>query len=633
MRFWKKKNQVLQEKLNDDVLKGLSDLESQLMAPPTLAERMPGEKGATDYWVEVSDNTGGARYLKTWLARWSGRTTWTGMLDPILLHEGDGEVDMTIHVEPAEADVMMNRLAQRIAVLQADLMRESHPLKVGTMQQEIMDLESQLARLRVNAEKLFRTSMVMTVSGSTPEKLRRVSRSLLKRMGGVGMLFRSADTRQLEAWRHSFGIGKRSEFDDAYMNMESSNVADAFIYGYGGLSHRKGVLIGWDHYNRPVFYDGWDGRLANQHMVIFGRAGAGKSFSIKVITRRSAAALGIRTGIIDPDREYKNLVVAMDGAYAELSPKHENFHRINIYDVEEEEDEHGRILVNLDEAMKAVQAVLFKMVRIFDENLLTGQVKVAIHDTIQDLYNNHWGITTNPNSLYQQTDNGWEKKVMPTLYDHYLLMKEHPELQHVAPIIKLFTREGGDSSKAIFDGHSTFHIGDSQVFGISVADLDDDIMKPLGIFIATKWCWERFAKKNRAQKKRLIVDEAQLMMENPEEAKWLENAYRRGRKLNVSMCAVTQGFEVFLRVPEGMGILKNAPTKLLLRQESIDIETVSGKFNLSEGEGRFLLTASAGLGILKVDEESTIVRIQPTETEYWLYTTNPNDLVEERSTP
>lgn len=80
-----------------------------------------------------------------------------------------------------------------------------------------------------------------------------------------------------------------------------------------------------------------------------------------------------------------------------------------------------------------------------------------------------------------------------------------------------------------------------------------------------------------------------------------------------------------MRKEQGMGILKNAPTKLLLRQEPIDIDSVQGRFALSEGEAKFLLSASDGLGILKVDEESTVVQIQATPQEYWLYTTNPND--------
>ncbi|KQN97035.1 VirB4 family type IV secretion system protein [Paenibacillus sp. Leaf72] len=618
----KKDNQTKNE--NSFTIKGgLTEHEAEMISPPTIIERLPGEKDATDYWVEFGDNTGGARYLRSWFMKFTGRTTWVGMLDPIMLAEGEAAVDLTVAVEPAEANIVMNQLANRIAVLRAELTTQHNSAKSGAMLQELEDLEGQMSRLRVNEEKLFNTSVTMNVAANQPEKLRRLGRTIIKRLGAMGVKFQAADTRQLETWRHSLGIGNRENIKDTYREMESSNVADFFLFGYGGLSHRRGVLLGFDHYNRPVFYDGWDRRLANQHMVVFGRAGSGKSFSIKVLTRRSAM-IGIQTGIIDPEREYKNLVLAMGGSYAELSPKEADHERINIYEVSEEEDEHGRILVNIDEASKGVQAVIFKMIRTVAPDLLSGAVKVAVHNTVNDLYKN-FEIDESPESLYELVQDEWVNKRMPELFDHYLLMKDHPDLQGIHPIIKMFTREGGDPNKAIFDGPSTFSIREAPVFGISSADLDDEWMKPIGTFIATKWVWERFAKKNRQQPKRIIAEEAQLMMENPEEARWLENAYRRGRKLNVSMCAVTQGFEVFLRVPEGMGILKNAPTKLLLRQESIDIDAVQGKFDLAEGEARFLLTASSGIGILKVDEESTIVRIQATENEYWQYTTNPND--------
>lgn len=628
--FKKKKREQIEledaSEQNFTLEKGIPKKEAALIAPPSIIERVPGENNATDYWVEFGDNTGGAQYLRSWFLKFTGRTTFVGMFDPIMLSEGEGAVDITVTTEPAEISNEINVIANRIAVLQAELTTEHNPAKVGSMMQELSDLEGQMGRLRVNAEKLFNTSVCLNVAANEPEKLRRLSRTIIKRLTGMGIRFNAADTRQLETWRHSVGIGNKVISKPHIKEMESSNVADFFLFGYGGLSHRKGVLLGFDHYRRPVFYDGWDRRLANQHMVVFGRAGSGKSFAIKVLTRRSAA-LGIKTGIIDPEREYKNLVRAMNGPYAELSPKHADFEQLNIYDVREEEDEYGRVFVDIEEASKGVQAVIFKMIRTVDPELLNGTVKVAIHDTIIQLYKN-FKINSNPESLYELVGNEYVIKTMPVLYDHYKLMQQNEKLEHIHPIIKLFTRDSGDESKSIFDGESTFSIDDARVFGISTADLDEEWMKPIGTFVANKWVWERFGKKNRHQRKRIVGDEAQLMMENPEEAKWLENAYRRGRKLNVSMCAVTQGFEVFLRVPEGMGILKNAPTKLLLRQESIDIDAVQGKFKLAEGEARFLLTAPAGVGILKVDEESTIVSIQPTPDEYWLYTTNPNDFVE-----
>jgi len=158
--------------------------------------------------------------------------------------------------------------------------------------------------------------------------------------------------------------------------------------------------------------------------------------------------------------------------------------------------------------------------------------------------------------------------------------------------------------------------------------MDEDIMRPIGLFVATKWVWEKFGK-NWKIKKRIVTDESQTMMDENsiETAKWLEDAYRRARKRNISMCAITQGFEVFLRLPQGMGILKNASTKFLLRQESIDISAVQDRFSLSEGEAEFLLTASKGYGIVKVNNDASIFYGDVTESEYNMFTSDPNDLV------
>jgi type IV secretory pathway VirB4 component len=236
-------------------------------------------------------------------------------------------------------------------------------------------------------------------------------------------------------------------------------------------------------------------------------------------------------------------------------------------------------------------------------------------------------------SLYQTETRGniisvaEVKKKMPTLSDLYIKMTQKPDLQQAAMFLKPFTRHGSTPAQAIFDCQSNVTIKDVPAFAISTKELDEDIMKPIGLFIATKWVWEKFGK-NRRLKKRIVVDEAQKMMDDSsiELAKWLEDAYRTARKRNISMCAVTQGFEVFLKLPQGMGILKNASTKILMRQESIDIEAVQDKFSLSEGESAFLLNAPKGWGIIKVNNDASIFFADTTETEYRMFTSDPNDL-------
>ena len=137
------------------------------------------------------------------------------------------------------------------------------------------------------------------------------------------------------------------------------------------------------------------------------------------------------------------------------------------------------------------------------------------------------------------------KKKMPQLIDLVNLMWQEPVLEIASKILAAFTKEGGTSSSAVFDCQSTVDdIWNYPMVAFSVAGLDEDIMRPIGLFVATRWVWNKLSR-DRKKRKRIVVDEAQTMMDTPETAKWLEDSFRRSRKRNISMCACTQGFEVF----------------------------------------------------------------------------------------
>lgn len=594
-----------------------------------IKEARPGEESAegkvTDYWVEVGSTVEPVRYFRSFFAALTGNSTWAGMLDALYRGEfGEGDCDTVIHVRPADSSRILWEIERKIASLEADIITENNSSKRAAMMKALSDLQARQARLRTSGERAFFVAIQAVASGKKLDTFKRFCNALVKRLAGSNVVLRGADTRQLKALLAASPLD-HGTFKDIYLNMESSNVADLFPFGQGSISHKSGIIIGQDPQGRDVFFDNWHPALDNYHMLILGQAGSGKSVAIKKITYRSAL-LGIKTAIIDPEEEYRRLTEDAGCTYFRLSAN--SSHRINIFDVEVDIDEDtGREFVNLDESVAAVKAVVFRMIRQMDAEVLTGSVKVKIEELIRKLYADR-GITEEPDSIYT-TGSGFkiepQRKEMPTLADLYREMDKDEELKTAARILRVYTREGGSKAQSIFDGQSTVVINDQPIIGFSLKNLDEEMMRPIGVFIVTKWVWERFGKKDRKQKKRIVIDEAQLLMDNPEEAKWLENAYRRGRKQNISMCAVTQGFEVFTRVEEGVGVLKNAPTKILLRQEPVDIDAVRGKFNLSDGEAQFLLMAPKGQGILRVDQEATVIYFDLTPREYRLFTTDPND--------
>lgn len=600
------------------------------IAPSMVREVIPGEMvstgKATDYWVEIGTTTGIARYFRSFYAALQGTTTWFGMLNPLYNGDvGQGDVDVMVHVRPVDNSQTLYEIGRKLAGLESDLMAENNQNKAESLRQAIMDLKDQQHRLRLNHEKLFRVAIMGTASSDDLGTLKKVCNATVKRFAGQNIHLRAADNWQLDALVGITPLGKHP-LKYAYKNMETSCVADLFPYGNGSLSHKTGIWLGYDNMGKPVFFDNWHPKLSNYNGVVFGRAGSGKSFFVKAATSRSLAQ-GIRTAILDPEREYQTLMEYLGGAYIVLSADSKD--RINIFDVEVEIDEQGRQFVDIEDAVRSAMPVIYRMIRTVDANLLTGQAKVLLQEKLLELYK-QFGITQDPASLYTKEMTGGTinllgtKKPMPTLTDFHTLIETDERLSLAAEIVKAFTKKGGIRSQAVFDGQSTVDIKNVPVFAFSIADLDEDIMKPLGSFVATKYIWEKFVKQHPKIQKRVIVDEAQIQMDEPESARWLENAFRRARKRNCGFWAVTQGFEVFTRVPEGMGILKNSPLVCLFRQESQDIDSVQGRFDLSVGEAQFVLTSSAGSGIIKVDKESTVIHVRAFPEEAEVYNTNPN---------
>lgn len=623
LRLFKRKKKEIRPPGKDQpsIFKGAANYRD-LIAPALIKEKNEDR----EYWVEVGSTAEITRYFRSFYAALTGGTTYVGMLNPLYLADfGEADCDIALHVTPADPTRVLWDLEQKIARLEADYSEEKNSARRQALLGQIQELRDKHNAIRMDAEKPFFVSIQTLVSSTNFEAFRRFGNLLVKRFAGRGIHLRSADTRQLEALMEMSPLDQKT-VKSVFRDMESSNVADLLPLGLGGIRHRDGVILGISPQGEVILYDSWEPSMGNYNMVIFGRSGFGKSFLIKLLVARSVP-LGIVTAIIDPEGEFEVLMRGLGCPYIKLSARSKD--RINIFDVEVEEGENGEVRVDLDSTIQAVQAVVFRMIRTYDKSVLSGHVKVLIQEKIRELYKAR-GITDDPSSLYEDAwDEGvlhvaGKKKRMPTLSDLHSLMERDPALEKAAQLLKPFTRRGM-ASQAIFDCESTVDIRNSPAFAICVADLEEEIMKPLGMFVATKWVWEAFGR-DRKVKKRIITDEAQLMMNEPETADWEENAFRRARKRNISMCAASQGFEAFLRVPQGLGVLKNSSTKIMMRQEALDISAVREKFSLSEGEAAFLLSAKKGYGIIKADTNAAIFYGRVTDEEYRWFTTDPNEL-------
>ena len=186
-------------------------------------------------------------------------------------------------------------------------------------------------------------------------------------------------------------------------------------------------------------------------------------------------------------------------------------------------------------------------------------------------------------------------------------------------IYDLFDRQTSDDLVGFFD---------KPIICFDVSQLEESILRPIGMYISLTWTWEKFIKKNPKIKKRIICDEAWMLVNknmagHEFTSQFLENASRRIRKRNGGLMVASQNFKEFADNPQGKAVLTNAVVNIFLQQSSTDIDDVQETFRLSNGEKGFLLTAKRGEMLIRHKGESSVVLAYPFPYEHELIA-NPN---------
>ena len=364
--------------------------------------------------------------------------------------------------------------------------------------------------------------------------------------------------------------------------------------------------------------------------------------------------MGIESLALDAEGEYGVVAEALGGVNVVISPNSNTV--INLFDIEPEvvRDEitsRERTVLNVENKVEDVTQALLTMARgstrSTEVNELTKQI---IAESVAQEYAAA-GITSNVESLYTESallaNNylGRKKKAMPTIGSWYKRLinnaksNDNPDYRfhysYLSKVMKQYIREY-DGQMAYFDGQSTFELLDGMPFiNLDISQLEERFARPLAQQILLSWIWEKYVKKNsedkaKAAKKRVLIDEAWMLLPYPEAVDFLNTMARRARKRNVSLVVMSQKFQDFYEKPEVQAVLTSSDTKLFLAQDKSEIEYVKEVFKLSEGEAYFLTTCSRGEGLLKVGEETAIIAIRPTKKEFEFVETNQNKLAEMR---
>lgn len=570
-----------------------------------------------------------------------------------------GDINTSVYITPIKEERSQNELNRIINELETERIVAADKGNINresTIAQKRLEAEQLRDEIAAGFNKLYEASVVATLFAYNLADLDRFSKMLATEMSKTLVGIKTAWGIQEEAFQSNLPL-----MEDQVQKLHTfdrNSMGTVFPFTTSEIGHPTGVPLGFNKQTgTPILFDNFHSTLTNYNMVIFAKSGAGKSVTMKTLVSRSSVLMGIESLALDAEGEYTVVAESLGGINIVISPTSKTV--INIFDIETEtiKDEitgKERTILGIENKVEDVTQGLLTMAkgstRSSEVNELTKQI---IAESVAEEYA-ALGITSNPNSLYQANDtnlaNGSlltkRKKNMPTIGSWYRRIQakaqenENADYQYhysyLLKVMKQYIREY-DGQMAYFDGQSTFDLLEGAPFiNLDISQLEERFARPLAQQILLSWIWEKFVKKNsedksKAARKRVLVDEAWMLLPYPEAVDFLNKMARRARKRNVSLAIISQRFQDFYEKQEAQAVLTSSDTKLFLAQDKSEIAYLKEVFKLSEGEANFLVTCQRGEGLLKVGADTAILKIVPTKKEFEFVETNLNQLAKKRA--
>lgn len=523
-------------------------------------------------------------------------------LSPLINFDHSLRVSMFIY--PIDSKNILGDLRRKIAEMEAEMSTDIQRGRIvnPSTQAKLEDALSLQDQLVKGIERYYQFGLYVTVPADSHAELDQVSKEVASTMASLLINTIPATLEQAQGYKTTLPVCVDHLL--VTRNMDTTSLASTFPFTSSELTSNEGIMYGLNEHNGSlVIFDRFT--MENANSVVFAKAGAGKSYMVKLEALRSLM-FGTEVIIIDPENEYRALCDAVGGEYINFSFNSPS--RINPFDLSSltqfsEENELNLKILSLHSLFKVVMGNL-------------SPTEEAILDRALVLTYKMKGITLDPET---------QKRTPPLMEDLYkaLIGMEDRESRVLADRLEKFVK---GSFAGIIDQPSNVSLKNPfTVF--SVRDLED-ALKPIAIFIILDYIWTRM--RRDLKKRLLLVDEAWYLMRSPDSAAFLYGIAKRCRKYFLGLTTITQDVEDFLSTDFGKAIVTNSSIQILMKQSPAAIDKVAQVFYLSEGEKHLLLAADVGEGLFFAGNNHVAIRCVASPEEHQLITTRPQDLAKQK---
>jgi conjugal transfer ATP-binding protein TraC len=541
----------------------------------------------------------GSAYYRSYFTNINRRFVSSNWLGPIISFDHSLRISMFIY--PVESKSTLDDLRRKIAEMEAEISTDMQRGRVvdPVTQAKLEDAMTLQDSLVKGIERFFQFSLYVTIPADSASELETVSKQVGSSLSAL--LVQAIPTLLQQAEGFKTTLPTCIDHLMVTRNMDTTSLATTFPFTSSELTSNEGILYGINQHNGSlVIFDRFT--LENANTVVFAKAGAGKSYTVKLEVLRSLM-FGTEVIIIDPENEYKTLCDAVGGDYINFSFNSQN--RINPFDLSlltqnSEENELNLKIQSLFSMFKVIMGSLSPT----EEALLDRAINLAYRMK---------GITQDPAT---------QRKTPPLMEDLYkaFVGMEEPLAISLADRLERFVK---GSFTGIIDQPSNIQIK-NQFTVFSVRDLEDSL-KPIAIFLILDYIWTKMRRDLR--KRILVVDEAWYLMRYPDSANFLFGIAKRARKYFLGLTTITQDVEDFLNTDFGKAIVTNSSIQVLMKQSPAGVDKIAQVFYLSEGEKHLLLSSNVGEGLFFAGNNHVAVRFVASPDEHKLITTKPSEIL------
>jgi conjugal transfer ATP-binding protein TraC len=552
--------------------------------------------------IEVSPNylKLGERLAKSFFIFSYPRYLSTAWFSPII--NLDIPMDLSLFIHPVESETVLKQLRKRVTEVQAEIMEREEKGLVRDPALEIAyrDIEELRDRLQTAQERMFKFGLYLTVYADEQEQLRDIETTLRSILESRLIYIKPALYQQKEGFVSTspYGIDKIQ----VHSSLNTGPLSSAFPFVSFDLSSNEGILYGINrHNNSLILFDRFS--LENANAVIFGKAGSGKSYALKLEILRSLI-LGVDTIVIDPENEYKFLSDAVGGSFFNISlssPSH-----INPFDLPTpREDEKP------EDVLRSNVLNLVGLLRIMLGGL-TPEEDAIIDRALTETYAAK-DITPETDPL------NWGDKT-PLMEDFEAVLSGMEGAESLVRRVRKFTK----GTFAQFFNQPTNISMEKPFVVFGIRDMEDEL-RPIAMFIIMRYVWNRV--RSELKKRILVVDEAWWLMKTEDGASFLFGMAKRARKYWLGVTTITQDVNDFMRSDYGQPIVSNSSLQLLMKQSSATIDIVKKTFNLTDEERMMLLEAAVGEGLFFAGQKHVAIKVVASYPEDQFITTTPEEVL------